>query len=80
MLATATEPSGTTGGLRGEDYTRGEYELPSRWVSDLMAAGRTRMDIGDGERRSLTDQRWNPDADRAAKYGAECTEWAQHRP
>ncbi|MEV0898572.1 hypothetical protein [Actinoplanes sp. NPDC049802] len=47
MLATATEPSGITGGLRGEDYVRGEHELSSQWVSDLMAAGRSRMDIGD---------------------------------
>ncbi|SFF42052.1 hypothetical protein SAMN05421541_11084 [Actinoplanes philippinensis] len=47
MLATATEPAGTSGGLRGEDYTRGEYELSSQWVSDLMTAGRGRMDIGD---------------------------------
>jgi hypothetical protein len=47
MLGTATEPSGTRGGLRGEDYVPGEYELSSRWVSDLMAAGRSRMDIGD---------------------------------
>ncbi|MEU8655651.1 hypothetical protein [Actinoplanes philippinensis] len=47
MLATATEPSGITGGLRGEDYVRGEYELSSQWVMDLMTAGRMKMDIGD---------------------------------
>jgi hypothetical protein len=47
MLATATTETGTTGGLRGEDYVRGEYELSSQWVTDLMAAGRSRMDIGD---------------------------------
>ncbi|MBO3742446.1 hypothetical protein [Actinoplanes flavus] len=47
MLDTATEPSGTRGGPRGEDYVPGRYELPSQWVTDLMAAGRGRMDIGD---------------------------------
>ena len=47
MLGTATEPTGTKTGLRGEDYVPGKYELSSRWVSDLMAAGRSRMDIGD---------------------------------
>ncbi|GAA0431666.1 hypothetical protein [Actinoplanes campanulatus] len=47
MLGTATESTGTRTGLRGEDYVPGEYELSSQWVSDLMAAGRSRMDIGD---------------------------------
>lgn len=38
------------------------------------------VQTGDGERRWLADQRWNPDADRRAQYGAACTKWAQHRP
>ncbi|SFF42062.1 hypothetical protein SAMN05421541_11085 [Actinoplanes philippinensis] len=38
------------------------------------------VQTGDGERRWLADQRWNPDADRKAKYGADCTKWAQHQP
>jgi hypothetical protein len=47
MLGTATTETGTTGGLRGEDYVRGRYELSGQWVTDLMTAGRSRMDIGD---------------------------------
>ncbi|WP_430780130.1 hypothetical protein [Actinoplanes sp. G11-F43] len=47
MLGTATTASGTTTGLRGETYLPGRYELPGQWVADLMAAGRSRMDIGD---------------------------------
>ncbi|WP_328460187.1 hypothetical protein OHA21_29150 [Actinoplanes sp. NBC_00393] len=47
MLDTATEPTGTRGGLRGEDYVPGAYELSSQWVTGLMAAGRSRMDVGD---------------------------------
>jgi hypothetical protein len=47
MLDTATEPTGTKSGLRGETYVPGQYELSSQWVSDLMAAGRSKMDIGD---------------------------------
>jgi hypothetical protein len=47
MLDTATEPTGAKSGLRGETYVPGQYELSSQWVSDLMAAGRSRMDIGD---------------------------------
>lgn len=35
---------------------------------------------GDGEPRWLADQRFNPDGDREAKYGAQCTKWAQHQP
>jgi hypothetical protein len=35
---------------------------------------------GDGEQHWLADQHWNPDADRRAKYGAECAKWAQHQP
>jgi hypothetical protein len=47
MLATATAQTGTKTGLRGETYIPGQYELPSQWITDLMAAGRNRMDIGD---------------------------------
>ncbi|WP_231953522.1 hypothetical protein [Actinoplanes derwentensis] len=47
MLSTATTEGGTMTGLRGETYVPGEYELSSQWVTDLMAAGRSRMDIGD---------------------------------
>jgi hypothetical protein len=47
LLGTATERSGTTSGLRGEDYTPGQYELSGQWVADLMAAGRSKMDVGD---------------------------------
>lgn len=35
---------------------------------------------GDGERRWLADRHLDPDADREAKYGAQCAEWAQHQP
>jgi hypothetical protein len=47
MLSTATTETGTNTGLRGETYVPGQYELSSQWVSDLMAAGRSQMDIGD---------------------------------
>ncbi|MFI5496160.1 hypothetical protein [Actinoplanes sp. NPDC051859] len=47
MLDTATEPSGTRTGPRGDMYVPGQYELPSQWVADLMVAGRSKMDIGD---------------------------------
>ncbi|GAA2712535.1 hypothetical protein [Actinoplanes palleronii] len=46
-LATATQETGTTSGLRGETYLPGDHELPSQWTTDLMAAGRSTMDIGD---------------------------------
>lgn len=39
------------------------------------------IQTGDGERRWLANQHFNPDGDeRKAKYGAECTKWAQHKP
>ena len=47
MLETATEANGTRTGPRGETYVPGQYELSSQWVSDLMTAGRSKMDIGD---------------------------------
>jgi hypothetical protein len=47
MLSTATTVTGTGTGLRGETYVPGRYELSSQWVGDLMAAGRSRIDIGD---------------------------------
>nr|WP_285555630.1 hypothetical protein [Actinoplanes regularis] len=47
MLATATAETGTRTGLRGETYIPGQYELSSQWMTDLMAAGRSKMDIGD---------------------------------
>ncbi|SDS51015.1 DUF6571 family protein [Actinoplanes derwentensis] len=47
MLGTATTETGATTGLRGETYVPGQHELSSQWVTDLMAAGRSRMDIGD---------------------------------
>ncbi|MDI6097235.1 hypothetical protein QLQ12_01250 [Actinoplanes sp. NEAU-A12] len=47
MLATATTETGATTGLRGETYIPGAYELSSQWVTDLMTAGRSKMDIGD---------------------------------
>jgi hypothetical protein len=47
VLSTATTETGTTTGLRGETYVPGRYELSSQWVGDLMAAGRSKMDIGD---------------------------------
>ncbi|MEU8656579.1 hypothetical protein [Actinoplanes philippinensis] len=47
LLATATTETGATTGLRGEIYVPGQYELSSQWVTDLMTAGRSRIDIGD---------------------------------
>jgi hypothetical protein len=47
MLSTATTETGTTTGPRGETYVPGRYELSSQWVGDLMAAGRSKIDIGD---------------------------------
>ncbi|WP_430781407.1 hypothetical protein [Actinoplanes sp. G11-F43] len=47
MLDNATEPTGTRTGPRGEVYVPGQYELSSQWISDLMTAGRSQMDIGD---------------------------------
>jgi hypothetical protein len=38
------------------------------------------VQTGDGERRWLADQRFNPDGDREAEYGAQCTTFAQHQP
>lgn len=38
------------------------------------------VQTGDGERRWLADGHLDPDADREAKFGAECTKWAQHQP
>ncbi|WP_229831378.1 hypothetical protein [Actinoplanes ianthinogenes] len=45
MLATATTQTGTHGGFRGETYTPGDHELPSQWITDLMAAGRSEMTV-----------------------------------
>lgn len=39
-----------------------------------------KVQADDGELRWLADRHLNPDIDREGKYGAECTEWAQHRP
>jgi hypothetical protein len=39
-----------------------------------------RVQTGDGELRWLADRHVDPDVDREAKYGAECTKWAQHQP
>ncbi|AEV83135.1 hypothetical protein ACWT_2114 [Actinoplanes sp. SE50] len=47
MLATATTPTGTRTGPHGETRLPGQYDLPSQWVSDLMTAGRSTMNIGD---------------------------------
>ncbi|WP_412749648.1 hypothetical protein [Krasilnikovia sp. M28-CT-15] len=47
MLGTATHATGTQTGPRGEQYVPGEYELSGQWMSDLMVAGRSKMDIGD---------------------------------
>jgi hypothetical protein len=47
MLATATQPTGTHTGAHGEQYVPGKYELPAQWTTDLMAAGRSKMDIVD---------------------------------
>ncbi|GAA0479672.1 hypothetical protein Aca07nite_87440 [Actinoplanes capillaceus] len=57
MLSTATAETGTTTGLRGETYVPGQYELSSQWVGDLMAAGRSKMDIIDpySPARAVTD-------------------------
>jgi hypothetical protein len=38
------------------------------------------VQTGDGERRWLADRHLDPDSAREAKYGAECTKWAQHKP
>jgi hypothetical protein len=39
------------------------------------------VQTGDGERRWLTNQHFNPAGeDQNAKYGAECTKWARHKP
>lgn len=47
MLSTATAQTGTMTGYRGETYVPGENELSSKWVAELMEAGRSKMDIGD---------------------------------
>lgn len=47
LLGSATHATGTTTGPHGEQYVPGEYELSSQWVSDLMTAGRSKMDVGD---------------------------------
>ncbi len=46
VLATATASTGTRTGPRGEGYTPGKYELPDQWVTDLIAAGRSKITIG----------------------------------
>ncbi|WP_052720810.1 DUF6571 family protein [Actinoplanes rectilineatus] len=46
MLSTATTRTGHPSGPRGEEYTPGEYELSNQWISDLTAAGRSQMTIG----------------------------------
>ncbi|WP_436532171.1 hypothetical protein [Actinoplanes sp. HUAS TT8] len=46
-LATATTATGTRSGPRGENYYPGKYELSNQWVTDLMIAGRSKIDIGD---------------------------------
>ncbi|GIE90748.1 hypothetical protein Are01nite_72280 [Actinoplanes regularis] len=38
------------------------------------------VESGDGERHWLADRVFDPDVDRQAKYGAECTKWALHQP
>ncbi|BCJ48337.1 hypothetical protein GCM10010168_77370 [Actinoplanes ianthinogenes] len=38
------------------------------------------VESGDGEHHWLADRVFDPDGDRQAKYGAECTKWAQHQP
>ena len=47
MLSTATTRTGTTTGPHGEHYVPGANELSTQWTIDLMAAGRSTMDIGD---------------------------------
>jgi hypothetical protein len=39
-----------------------------------------KVQSGDGEQRWLADRHLVPDAERRAKYGAECTKWANHKP
>ncbi|WP_203741210.1 hypothetical protein [Actinoplanes cyaneus] len=46
VLATATTSTGTRTGPRGEGYTPGKYELSGQWVTDLIAAGRSKIKIG----------------------------------
>jgi hypothetical protein len=38
------------------------------------------VQTGDGERHWLADRLIDKDVDREAKYGTECTKWAQHQP
>jgi hypothetical protein len=38
------------------------------------------VESGDGERHWLAGRVFDPDVDRQAKYGKECTKWAQHQP
>ncbi len=53
---------------------------PRKDRANLESVVMENVTTGDGERRWLADQRWNPDADRAPEYGAQCSDWARHTP
>ncbi|AEV87656.1 hypothetical protein ACWT_6644 [Actinoplanes sp. SE50] len=51
---------------------KGRANLESYVMQDVQSS--------DGERHWLADDLLDKDPDRKAKYGTECTEWAQHQP
>ncbi|MEU8655652.1 hypothetical protein [Actinoplanes philippinensis] len=53
---------------------------PRKDRANLESFVMVNAETGDGERRWLADRHLDPDADRKAVYGTECTKWAQHQP